>query len=438
MDSEVIKSVERAHNEIWRRFINEEHGLLFNYTGLQGEVFIPSREECEAGKPNALGWCTPIEDGAFYGGFYLDGLCNRWKASGTPEAARSAEIIAGGLLKLGRASKNYGFIPRGFGEDGKTHYGCSSEDQVFPWFYGLWRYLKSGIPTGEKSNEITGVMEKTALGLETHHWRVPSASEGYGYRGSFARSRVEDITKLLFILRAMYDLTGNEHWKQLYDSRLRQNDNYFYLNQLEVCERGVEYRPYDGTMVFFPFEEKEFKCKAFEPYENKKIETAQPFFTGSMAQAALKGLADMEEDAEIRQRFRSGLMKSAVNAATHVKRYKDFDNNNRLKFELDWRFMNESWKEQKNINDTSHLGWQQHRVWYQGSPRSPYENNYVREPLFAAWVTVLSGDKGLIEESWEEITGMLTHYNWASLYTSTFFMAECVYYEGLKNRKLRK
>ncbi len=55
----------------------------------------------------------------------------------------------------------------------------------------------------------------------------------------------------------------------------------------------------------------------------------------------------------------------------------------------------------------------------------------MREPLFAAWVVVLSHNVSLIRHTRAEIRRALTHYHWPTLYTATFFMAVNVYYEGL-------
>ena len=43
---------------------------------------LPTPEECRAGKPNALGWFQPIENGAMFNGLYLDAAVNRFHAPG--------------------------------------------------------------------------------------------------------------------------------------------------------------------------------------------------------------------------------------------------------------------------------------------------------------------------------------------------------------------
>src|ERR1700733_11191673 len=64
-------NVEKAHGEIWRRFIDPYH-ILVDYTDLEGKFPRPEPGECRDGKPNALGWWSPIENGSMFNGMYLD------------------------------------------------------------------------------------------------------------------------------------------------------------------------------------------------------------------------------------------------------------------------------------------------------------------------------------------------------------------------------
>src|ERR1700722_12648894 len=77
-------SIEQAHAEIWRRFI-DAHGVMVDFADLDGAVNLPTPEECLKGKPNALGWFQPIENGAMFNGLYLDGAVNRWRHTKAPE-----------------------------------------------------------------------------------------------------------------------------------------------------------------------------------------------------------------------------------------------------------------------------------------------------------------------------------------------------------------
>ena len=77
----VEKALASAHTELWKRFIERRHFTLLDCAALDGKVIYPTGEELRLAKPNALAWGTPVENGAFHGGLYLDALCNRWRAS---------------------------------------------------------------------------------------------------------------------------------------------------------------------------------------------------------------------------------------------------------------------------------------------------------------------------------------------------------------------
>ena len=66
---------ERIHEILERRFFSREN-ILYDYAGQNGETVLPTQEECLANKPNAFAWNTPIENGGFFNGDLLTGLCD--------------------------------------------------------------------------------------------------------------------------------------------------------------------------------------------------------------------------------------------------------------------------------------------------------------------------------------------------------------------------
>lgn len=121
----------QAHGELWRRFI-DDHGILVDFCDLEGKVNLPTPEECRAGKPNALGWFQPIENGAMFNGLYLDAAVNRWRATKSEDDAAKVRRLVGGLLLLNSISEVKGFVGRGVGTDGRSHYPMGSDDQTGP------------------------------------------------------------------------------------------------------------------------------------------------------------------------------------------------------------------------------------------------------------------------------------------------------------------
>ncbi|WP_278469499.1 hypothetical protein [Gimesia maris] len=52
----VLSGVEQAHAELWRRFV-DSYGIIHDFVG-----DLPTPEDCRLGKPNAIGWRSPVED----------------------------------------------------------------------------------------------------------------------------------------------------------------------------------------------------------------------------------------------------------------------------------------------------------------------------------------------------------------------------------------
>ena len=122
-----------AHKEIWRRFI-DQYGIMIDFADMAGNVSLPTPEECKLGKPNALGWWAPIENGAMFNGLYMDAAVNRWNHTRSDEDATKARKLMEGLLLLNSISDVKGFVGRGVSTDGKSHYPMGSNDQSSP----LW------------------------------------------------------------------------------------------------------------------------------------------------------------------------------------------------------------------------------------------------------------------------------------------------------------
>lgn len=400
-----VAAAERAHQEIWRRFIDERFDVLLHYAGLNGELHLPTAEECQECKPNGMSWSTPIEDGPFFGGIYLAGLCLRWERRKDQESKEKARRIAAGLMKLAEAGKTPGFVARGIGADGQAHYPASSEDQVFPWYFGLWRYLRSGMATPEEEARYKAMMLKVVRALEGHDWQVPCDRPDFGYRGAYNRATGKDSARLLFLLRATHELTGDPYWLKEYQAKLMERAGKGNKSRVELCAEGFEYVTPKGTTYVW---------------------------TTSMCQAALRGLRDLEMDPQIKSRFQAGLDVSAERVAVFLAHGLRYERANALRFDPDWRFLNAAWKPQRTCDEAIALARSQLPLWAERNPRSPYEDETVREPLFAAWIIALSGNRKLIDQQKDAVRVLLTRYDWRGLYTSTFFAVVNVQYQLMK------
>ena len=178
-------AVEQAHAELWNGHV-DKNGIILDYIGE-----IPTPEDCSLGRPNSIGWRSPIANGAMFTGLYLPAACERARRSGDPADKANARRLAQGLLKCASVSDVPGFIARGVGTDGKCHYPAGSDDQTHPWFYGLHAYLQSGIPSAGEREQIVDKMKEVANALEAADWKCPCDGAFKGQsRGAFQGASV--------------------------------------------------------------------------------------------------------------------------------------------------------------------------------------------------------------------------------------------------------
>jgi len=66
---------------------------------------------------------------------------------------------------------------------GSATYALGSNDQTMPWFYGLWRYVRSGLDDEATQQRIIAKMTEVADVLESTAWRIPAVPP-FDFRGT--------------------------------------------------------------------------------------------------------------------------------------------------------------------------------------------------------------------------------------------------------------
>lgn len=400
VDTDVAKAVELAHNEIWRRFI-DKYNIMIDFADLDGSVSLPTSEECRQGKPNALGWWAPIENGAMFNGMYMEAMVNRWRLMKDDDAAAKAKRLMEGLIHLNSISDVEGFVGRGVSTDGKSHYPMGSNDQTFPWFYGLWRYLDSGlVEAGPERDRIVSRLKNTAEVIVKLKWQMP-AEAPFGIRGGFGGFGFESSPRLLFVCKALSTLNKDPKWEAMYrEALLTKGGKEEKLSRQEWCERGM----------------------SFEPPTNKHS------WTGACSVCALRGLWEMETDPAIRASYAKGLQKSADLAFQSLPLAVEFDNKDTSPFEHNWRVMNEHWKPQQTEMEAQDLAHVQLKAFGKVAPRRGLETRLVREPTFAAWIVTQAPDEAVLKERAAAVEKVIAHYAYDKLIYSQFFAVESAWW----------
>ncbi|MCP5551016.1 MAG: hypothetical protein H7A53_09000 [Akkermansiaceae bacterium] len=391
---QVDEAAARAHAEIWRRFI-DPHGVMLDFTDLDGTANLPTPEECRAGKPNALGWWTPVENGAMFGGLYLDTALSRWDHThAEPDAAKARRLMEG-LLKLNSVGNVKGFVARGFGADGVSHYAMGSDDQTTPWLVGLWRYWRSELATAEEKTRIARHLTDTVEAIVALAWQMP-AEAPFGARGSFDGFDFNHAARQLFALRMMEDLAKDGPWGARYEEECERRGGDENATKLEACA---------GGMKFF-----------YAPTHN---------WTSCTAVYALRGLWEMETDPARKDAYARGLSASARLAAESLDLAAKFDPADASLFSQDWRTpMLPLWKPQRTPADAVALAGPQVKAFLQTSPRRRLETAYIREPTSAAWIVTLCPDPAVVRPHLPAIDRVIARYDYGRLYYCTFFWVE--------------
>ncbi len=387
--------VETAHAVMWDKFIGDD-GLIHDYVGA-----IPTPEDCRLGRPNALGWWSPIENGPMFTGTYLAAICERARRSGAAADRDKAARLARGLLRCASVSDVPGFIARGMGTDGRCHYPLGSQDQTQPWFYGLHAYATSGLPDEPERQAVVAKMTEVADALHALDWKCPCDGAFAGQsRGDFKMFRHHGAVMYLSILKAMHEVTGDAVWAQRYQTAMHERSPKTGETRLQVCAAGF-------------------------PYDREQINTLDNalLWIYVSSQGALARLAASETDPAVKAQYRAGLDINAQAAMAPLQKYRQFDNADTKVFgHARWQEAYPDWRPQKTQQDAVRLASTGDRAIL--GERKAYEVGRMRNPLAAAALIAYAG----YEDGFEAVRSAIGHYDYPKLYMAELFFAECAYY----------
>ncbi len=372
---DILKEV---NGRLEREFISAD-GLVLDYIG-----DIPEEWEIAENRPNAMGWWTPIENGAMFTGEWLPALM----AEGTARKAL-VERCVNGLIKMSDVSDVPGFIARGTGRDGKSHYPCGSNDQTDPWFLGLLEYCRwPHADTAVRSDALDRLVF-VARALEANAWGVPCDGAFKGEnRGNLCSNGMPfwGKTRLLYSLKTLHLLTGDAHWGEQYSS--------IKAGCLAEIEAGGE------------VDAKRFKA-CFGNGVWIYVASAQ----------MLERLIELEDNAADRERMRKGLLHFAGRVAPLMELRSKYDNEMVRPFKYaNWR-EGYNWRPQKTQKDAEDVA-------YSARPdvlgnRKGHERDFMSVPLAAAAFCALAGR----DKYRDAIFATLRHYDYDTPNISEFFHA---------------
>ncbi len=361
-----------------REFIGGD-GLILDYVGE-----IPSAKDISEFRPNAIGWRTPIANGPMFTGEWLPALMSEG-----PAKKALVERCVKGLIKMSEVSDVPGFIARGTGRDGKSHYPCGSNDQTDPWFFALLEYCRwPHADPSVKSNAIDRLVF-VAKALEANGWRVPCDGAFKGENRGNLNSKGMPFwgkSRLLCTLKALHCLTGDAHWGELYGS-IKASSIAEIEAGGEIDSKCFKYCFGSGVWIYVP--------------------TAQ----------MLARLIEMEGNASDRERMRKGLLHYAERVAPQMKLRSQYDNAKVRPFKFaNWR-EGYNWRPQKTQKDAEAVAYSENREVL--GDRKDHERLFMSVPLAAAAVCALA-DRDRYRD---EILATLSYYDYGTPNMSEFFHA---------------
>jgi hypothetical protein len=389
------EKAEQVNRNIWGRFISP-HNTMYDFVGLNGEISLPTGEECRNNIPNALGWWSPIENGGYFGGIYLISQCMRYEQEKTPENGEKVKRLVNGLYKLQDIGNVPGFIARGVATDGKSTYPVSSADQTMPFIIGLWRYLKTDIPNEKERTECYERLFRHVETVQKNNWIIIGTRKEF-IHGNLMDTAYLSAAHILFVLWIMDDLTNDPVWRNLFVKLLDPNtsDGAARRKNLVACNQ---------------------------------VSPSNQAWIISTCQYGLHIMYLNETDSALKKLFKDSLENTARLALQSIELYKEYRPEVSINFTPEWRKMMPPHREQKNTDDARKLALEQHGNWSRACPAWSHEKRYLMQPICAAWLVALSHDDTLIDSALPEIRNAILNYDYNKIHYAAFFYVENLIY----------
>ena len=374
----LIPIVEKIITIFEERFLTRDKVLL-DYAGLHGEVILPTPEECALNKPNALAWVTPIENGGFFNGILLSGILKCWEKAPSPKLAAFARTLLQGLFALQDKSPVPGCILRGLGSDGKCHYPASSNDQVVPFLLGVWEFAHSPLAAPEEKEGCRKRCYTLVKALEKNGWIIPGARPGFD-RGSISALGGTCSCHLLFASIILEEMEGGDRVEKI----LQERKECLAAGYPDITKRFASWYTTHNYYI-------------------------------------MRDLADRVKGRKEETFLRESIRLTAEAALPALDFWKEYKED--LKFDPDWRVMNEKWFPQKDCKEAEKCVNEQGQLFRDLSPAYMNEHINIMIPLSSAWMVLLAEDEKLRKEAMDRILAMLQEIPYEKLYCSTHLYA---------------
>ena len=225
-DRELLDKAEQAWDVSWARHFRPETSLFYDYLSSRSPAHsqdhLPTADEVRRQFPNTCGWGTGMEDSAISAGVWMATVCDRFDATGDEGMKACADKVWAGMALLMKVSRSPGFLPRSVClADGESHYINSSRDQYTHYCHGLWRFYHSALADDAQRAAMRAIITDICARME----RNVTAQNDYSFCREDGKPGTVDKmwevwhhewARLPMIYAIGWDLTGDEHWRELY------------------------------------------------------------------------------------------------------------------------------------------------------------------------------------------------------------------------------
>ena len=395
-------SEEFFHDIVWKRFVRMPYGHVLDYAGKNGEAYYHTAEECEKAMPNPRSWGLPIENGAFFTGLYAYALIDKYNKTKCPKTAEEIKILINGLFILQDVAKVEGFIARGVGDDGISHYPMGAECQVFPWVLALYVYYKCDL-CDDKEN-VKDRLLRTVTALRDYGWKVPCDEDGLFYENSWLRSKDwRGVVIMTFCARVIYELTQDKKDLDLFEDLLKNKPENCVFSRAEIISQG-----YSHDMIT-SFGNQTWIC--------------------TYTHLAVRELLAIDEVNT--ETYKQCLYNNGVTALKSTGSITKYDNKPDG-FDINWRGLNDLWESyDNNTKKGTEIAQRQFSYWHEKLvPHRHMEHGVLGNALFAAWVAATCADERIAASALKILKDNIANVDWDNLHLSYAFVAESALIAG--------
>lgn len=389
-------NAEYLHDLVWTRFVRMPYGHIIDYTDEDGNVYVPTPEECQRAIPNPLGWWTPIENGAFFTGLYLYALIEKYNRHRDEKTAAEIKILVKGLFLLQDVSRTQGFIARGVSHDGHSHYPFSSDDQFTPWVLALYSFYKCKLC--ENKDEVRSRLLRALCAVRDLGWSIPCEIEGLTHIGWGNSPMWRCVCKMLFCARIIYELTNDKSDLEHYLSLAEGCPDGSVFTRLEIASHG-----YSHDLVAFLGTKQNWIC--------------------ACSHFGLKELARLDKDNF--QYYKDGITSDGITALGVINDIKKYDNQ-RGGFDINWRRINHLWEDFNNDKSKGLDIARRENVYWQSEvvPHRKMEHEILGNALFCALIAITCENEKISSEAKKRLLTSCEQVDFDGLRLSYAFVAE--------------